>query len=460
MAVHDRNTTNGPIFVIDGGNEKSGFISDTRCLSLNATNSEYLSSTNNIIDVTQDFTMCFWMKTSAMFNRVGWSLGQAGDYSIYGGGYNSQWYIYLSNDGTNVNGAGTHNTGAGITLNTWQFWTMKHEVSTKKFSIKRNDGSYVDITYTGTLNVTSAGLKIGMTNTTGFSDAKWDNLAIYNGKALTESESNILYNSGSGTSFDNADKTNLTSWFSFNEDSGTRIDKMGVNTLTPNNGTIGYDVGKISEPFSFDYVRNMTNGTLGTTINGVSLENTNGVSTRVWNFDGVNDYIDCGDIESVKITGSISIELWVNTSDASGGWVSKSVNGQKFFGGNGNKVYELGVLGSLYWQIEGTGGNSFINYPITSIFDGNFHHVVALWDGTTDTDSLRIYYDGELVQSGTSIVSAIRITTDSLAIGGFSGAGGYPMNGQISQVKIYNKALTASEIKQNYNSMKSRFGIR
>ena len=43
--------------------------------------------------------------------------------------------------------------------------------------------------------------------------------------------------------------------------------------------------------------------------------------------------------------------------------------------------------------------------------------------------------------------------------GGFSGSRGYYYNGSIANVQIYNRALSAAEILQNYNATKWRFGL-
>jgi hypothetical protein len=43
--------------------------------------------------------------------------------------------------------------------------------------------------------------------------------------------------------------------------------------------------------------------------------------------------------------------------------------------------------------------------------------------------------------------------------GGFNGVRGYYYNGNIGTVKVYNRALSAAEVAQNYNAQKSRFGL-
>ena len=64
MAVHSRNTTNSPIFVVDSGNTKSSFKTDTRAANFPAPNSSYLHFRNtsiiHSIENNTTGTIAFW----------------------------------------------------------------------------------------------------------------------------------------------------------------------------------------------------------------------------------------------------------------------------------------------------------------------------------------------------------------------------------------------------------------
>lgn len=86
--------------------------------------------------------------------------------------------------------------------------------------------------------------------------------------------------------------------------------------------------------------------------------------------------------------------------------------------------------------------------------DGSWHCLVGVVNGTTRT----LYIDG--VQKGTDTDGMQSVTgnTADFTIGGFAtGFTGQFYGGNISNVTFYNKALTASEILQNYNALKNRF---
>jgi hypothetical protein len=69
-----------------------------------------------------------------------------------------------------------------------------------------------------------------------------------------------------------------------------------------------------------------------------------------------------------------------------------------------------------------------------------------------------IYMDGELIASVSSSDSYDVSTTD-LIIGIHNSIGFWGLNGNISQVQIYNRALSAAEIKQNFEATRDRYGI-
>ena len=93
----------------------------------------------------------------------------------------------------------------------------------------------------------------------------------------------------------------------------------------------------------------------------------------------------------------------------------------------------------------------------TNILDGNYHHTALVRQG----DTLSLYVDGELDASSTGWSSKNATNTSKGAsIGRYiDGSTSYPWNGDILSLKAYNKALTSAEVLQNFNAIKSRFGL-
>jgi hypothetical protein len=122
---------------------------------------------------------------------------------------------------------------------------------------------------------------------------------------------------------------------------------------------------------------------------------------------------------------------------------------------DGYNIYLNGGSGTLYLATERfcTGTATGVGYTYNdSDLLNIWHHVVATYDGTT----LRLYRNGVQLNSGTS-TGNVTNTSKTLEIGRRN-TGAY-FNGRLNGQKVYNKALAASEIQQNFNALRGRFGI-
>lgn len=194
------------------------------------------------------------------------------------------------------------------------------------------------------------------------------------------------------------------------------------------------------------YYRN--NGTL---INGPTYNSNNNGSIV---FDGTNDYVNTDFIPTIGI-GDITYDVWFKTSIAQTGAIinvrsasatqfvlalcgDSGVYGSNLFLYSYNNVFDRGVVTTETW------------------IDNTWHHVVAVHTSTSDT----LYVDGNLRGSVTTSSLIINNST-KLKIGALGdGINTYPnwyFNGSISNVKVYYKVLTDSEVLQNYNALKNRF---
>ena len=89
-----------------------------------------------------------------------------------------------------------------------------------------------------------------------------------------------------------------------------------------------------------------------------------------------------------------------------------------------------------------------------SEFYNNWHHIVATYDGSI----VKLYYDG--VSRGTGAgTSTGNLTNNIKTLTVASRAAEVSTNASIPVVRIYNRALSADEVFQNYNATKKRFGL-
>jgi len=100
----------------------------------------------------------------------------------------------------------------------------------------------------------------------------------------------------------------------------------------------------------------------------------------------------------------------------------------------------------------------------TNLCDGVWHNGVVVRNVAADT--ITLYVDGVQVASQTDTIVGTLANNQNVWIGvsaytqnGNLPNGSYPMNGQIGQSLIYNTALTATQVKQNFNAMRGVYGV-
>ena len=192
----------------------------------------------------------------------------------------------------------------------------------------------------------------------------------------------------------------------------------------------------------------------GVLTNGVSVDTSDDIPSFV--FDGVNDYIE---MDEFSFSGTqITVSVW-NFGET----VSKS---QCVFEAGTAAINTKRCIALLIPWSDSTvyfdAGNALVNFYYDRISKSatvaecnGWHHWVFTKDSATGNQ--RIYHDGSLWHSGTGNPIPL-VSGDRSSVGRFSGGGlGYYQQGKISQLIVYNKELSASEVLQNYNATKDRF---
>jgi len=240
--------------------------------------------------------------------------------------------------------------------------------------------------------------------------------------------------------------------------------KNPINFKNINFSLVGIN-NKSINPISywkFDGNANDAVGTNNGIINGAVL--TSGVSGQAYRFDGVNDYISTLEKDKLDSLQKGTITAWIkcNTICPVGAivsYASKSQASSNFLLRVNNNVLEYA------WNPGGSTSWNTINSP-TKINDNKWHHVAFVSDGLTRN---RIYLDGIKQTTTFSKPSGRGYENDWIAdINAISSSGhhisigvldrGSPTNwfkGDIDEIKIWDKVLTDSEIKQEYESKAS-----
>ena len=181
----------------------------------------------------------------------------------------------------------------------------------------------------------------------------------------------------------------------------------------------------------------------GTLINGPTFNSSNGGSIV---FDGVNDYVSCGNNSNLQIEQG-TISAWVKTTSPGAGFrgIIKKQNNYGLFTNDS-------VLVTYDW------GNTQIRSTGINIADGTWKNIAMSFTTNTGTPSNNaiIYLNGSAILT-TTIKQSNNTVEVQLARGGVSAGSTQLLNGNISTGLVYNRALSATEILQNYNATKSRY---
>jgi hypothetical protein len=201
----------------------------------------------------------------------------------------------------------------------------------------------------------------------------------------------------------------------------------------------------ISYPKSGTAVYNLTgSGTTGTLTNGPTFSPLNG---GAFVFDGTDDYIVFPNDTNLD-SQAITMESWINP-------VQVFQNGFLFEKGQVNTQYSnfFNGDGTFFFRTMGLSNQDLTFYIPSYITINTWNHIVCTYGAGVKT----IYVNGIQITQTTGITGTISTNTTGLFIGAFGPGTNYFFNGKIAESRVYNKALTAAEIQQNYQAEQYRF---
>ena len=191
------------------------------------------------------------------------------------------------------------------------------------------------------------------------------------------------------------------------------------------------------------------NSNTGTLINSPTFSNVNGGN---FSFDGADDYVESNSQLGISGATSRSFECWTYISSNQ----SKNIMG---CGSNGT----LNLFDTIIWYTSpylqvighyyGYDADTISTLPSRNTLNINqWNHIIHLYDGT----NVSLYTNGVLSNSKSFTLNT---TNTTLLIGAGKYTGYNYFNGKVALGRVYNRSLTATEILQNYNVQKTRFGL-
>jgi hypothetical protein len=194
-------------------------------------------------------------------------------------------------------------------------------------------------------------------------------------------------------------------------------------------------------------------GTGTTTADVSGLGNNGTLSNAAWttagkfgkalSFNGTNAWVTIADSASLHLTTAMTLEAWVEPTAALSAWRSvllKEAGTEESYAiyGNDDTNHPSGwaYVNGTYYPARGT----------ASLAVNTWTHLATTYDGTT----LKLYVNGVLTGSQ-AVSGSLLVSTGALRIGGNSIWGEY-FTGLVDEVRVYNRALSATEVQTDMNT--------
>jgi hypothetical protein len=182
-------------------------------------------------------------------------------------------------------------------------------------------------------------------------------------------------------------------------------------------------------------------------------------------FDGINDYVNCGDDNSLKISGSLTVETLVKYNGytgASGTGIFPNIVSNADYALSSHKQDWKGFFLSSVRNYPSPSRDGMIRFSVLNPYeveqiqsperydDGKWHHIVGVFEPNSH---ISLYVDGEIVANRSTTFSSFTPSTLPLSIGRGSENDVYHyFAGSIDEVAIYQRALNQNEIRCHYNN--------
>ena len=404
---------------------------------------------SNSLNITSALTVSGWFRIPTsntggggtniqMFLNEDATGGTARNWSAAwrGTGYNYVWFVVFHNDGTSI----SINSGSNFTPNDggWHHYFGTWDGTTNTNSMKL----YIDNELVGQSTPSQTGIRatsnVGTTLGAVAESYSWDfegefsNWAVWNSSQLSELSN--IYNQGApATTYTN---TPLGWWKLNNTTSG--IEDLGSGG---NNGVIGTsDTGAVSENAGFvNTLAGESSGMTQANLVQSDLQTVAPYSKYALSFDGINDYIDFGDVSDFNFgTGDFTVSSWINISSGNSSyrWIfgyGRTAGLEIGLNNTTNNTLRLWIAGSVLTSSEG-------------ISSDTWHSLIL----KRESGSISAFLDNtSLTLSGSGGAGSIINTNTYIGVWGDGGQD--PFQGSISNISAWNTGLTSSQISEIYN---------
>jgi hypothetical protein len=200
-----------------------------------------------------------------------------------------------------------------------------------------------------------------------------------------------------------------------------------------------------------DVSGNSNNGTL---TNGPTFNSANGGSIV---FDGVDDYINVPYNTVLNTPSGATYEIWFKpTIFTSGEFLNRGTSDSGAT--PDNPRFYIYNTGQIYFDWSSPSVDTYAQTTTGAVTMGTWNQIVGI---ATPNTALRIFANGYETSYSLQIQTlpaTLPNTSNPIQIGGATWLPRY-FTGNIASVKLYNRTLIPSEVLQNYQALKTRFGL-
>lgn len=196
-------------------------------------------------------------------------------------------------------------------------------------------------------------------------------------------------------------------------------------------------------------------GNNGTLTNTPTYSSTNG---GTFTFNGTNQYVVLGTPTAINNLTTPTVSVWVKFTSVDATAAPITIYDKGYDGSAEGFFLRLQSTnpGTLFVGTYTNGGGNVGATSSTVFTTGTWYNIVGQYTGT----AWNIYLNSILNTTFTSATGP-QSSTAPISVGAMWNAGAYArfLSGSIPTIHVYNRALSSTEILQNYNVQKSRFGL-
>lgn len=178
-------------------------------------------------------------------------------------------------------------------------------------------------------------------------------------------------------------------------------------------------------------------------------------SDNTFNFDGSSNYVSVPNSSSLQVADTFTVDSWIYPTNLTGRF---GIFSTRTINTTGSWQLEVGTGNGGTRRVAVTGIGTWIWESADSVIPINSWSHVCFVKTSNAVQGGSLYLNGALLTPSTTTAYTISNNTDTKVIGqGTNGAQFF--SGKINSLKLYNRALTATEVLQNFNAQRDRYGI-